>query len=278
MVSEDVITAPLLTAEAGESGARDVKGGDLKRVCSPSVGRFRVRDHVRQVWGSKYQAGNKNLSLPRPRESRPPCRKSVRQIDVPVSTSYVPWTKNPEYVLNKAKTRGDYEHVVGKGVIAYNVSNVDASKCASNVNVSESAASKNVEQKVSEVTQGDMQLKLGIDQMMEFMKMSETFKTGKQALAEQQKQKEQKKKKIVYNFSDVEPDDPVSVDTDDNANVVATEKSEKSKTSVGEPDFESVIAETVVISSDWKMEGNDKIVSSNSDADLQDIEMQVNRS
>jgi len=83
----------------------------------------------------------------------------------------------------------------------------------------------------------------------------------------------------VDNFSDVEPDDPVSVDTDENANILATEKVEKSKTSKSEPDFESVVAETVVISSDAEnTDGNDKIVSSNSDADLQDIERQVNKS
>jgi len=118
------------------------------------------RDQVRQVWGSKYQAGNENPSLPRPRESRPPCRKSVRRTDVSVSTPSVSWTEHPEYILNKAKARGDYGHVVGEGVVAYNVLNVDASKCASNVNVAKSAASKNVEQEVSEVTQGDVQLKL----------------------------------------------------------------------------------------------------------------------
>jgi len=177
---------------------------------------------------------------------------------VSVSTPRVSWTEHPEYILNKAKARSQYDHVVGEGVIAYNVSNVDVSKCDNAAsNVSKSAASKNVEQKVSEVTQDDVQLKLGIGQMMEFMKTSETFKTGKQAPAEQQKQKEQKKQK-TDNFSDVEPDDPVSVDTDENANVVATEKSEKSKISVNEPDFESVIAETVVISSDTEIEGNDK--------------------
>jgi len=96
-ISEGKTTVPPAKAETRESSARDVKGGDLKRVRSPSVGRFRVTDQVRQVWGSKYQAGNENSSLPRPRESRPPCHKSVRKADVSVSKSYVPWTKNPEY-------------------------------------------------------------------------------------------------------------------------------------------------------------------------------------
>jgi len=229
-------------------------------VRSPSVGRFRVRDQVRQVWGNKYQAGEENLSLGRPRESRPPCRKSVRKADVPVSKLYVPWTKHPEYILNKAKTRGDYSHIVGENVIAHNVPNV----------------AKSVASKVSEVTQVDTQ---GIDKMVEFMKKSETLKTDKKLLVEQKRQKERKKNKVVDNFSDVEPDDPVSVDTDENANIVAAEKVEKSKTSKSEPDFESVVAETVVISSDAEnTDGNDKIVTSNSDADLQDIEMQVNKS
>ena len=161
-------------------------------------------------------------------------------------------------------------------MIAYNVPNVVTSTFlyASSVGVAKSAASK-----VSEVTQGDTQLQQGIDQMVEFVKTSKTFKTGKKLLNEQQKQKERKKKKIVDNFSDVEPDDPVSVDTDENANVVAIEKAEKSKISENELDIESVVAETVVISSDAEnTDGNDKIVSSNSDADLQDIEKQVNKS
>ena len=56
--------APPAKAETRESGARDVKGGDLNRVRSPSVGRFWVRDQVRQVWGNKYQAGEENSPLP----------------------------------------------------------------------------------------------------------------------------------------------------------------------------------------------------------------------
>jgi len=76
------------------------------------------------------------------------------------------------------------------------------------------------------------------------------------------------------NFSDVEPDDPVSADTNENANVLAKKKIEKAKTSENEPDFESVVAETVVISSDAEnTDGNEKAVSSHSDADLRDIEM-----
>jgi len=47
MVSKGVITAPPADAEARESGTRDVKGGDPKRVRSPSVVKFRVRDQVR---------------------------------------------------------------------------------------------------------------------------------------------------------------------------------------------------------------------------------------
>ena len=83
---------------------------------SPSVGRFRVRDQVRHVWGNRYQAGEGKFSLPQPRKNAPPCRKSVRKADVPVSQTYVSWTEHPEYILNKAKARGDYSHIAGAGV------------------------------------------------------------------------------------------------------------------------------------------------------------------
>jgi len=213
--------------------------------------------------------------LPRPREIAPPCRKSVRKDDVPVSQSHVSWTEHPEYILNKAKARGDYSHIAGAGVPVFNV---DMPKC-DDVNVA-----KNVASTVSEVTHGDAQLKQGIDRVTKFIKKSDALKTDKKLLADQNKPQECKKKKSlekknVDNFSDVEPDDPVSIDTDENANVLATKESEKPKTSKKKPDFESVIAETVVISSDAEnTDNNDRVVSSNSDADMRDIEMQVNKS
>jgi len=113
--------------------------------------------------------GEENLSLPRPREPIPPCRKSVRKADVPVSKSYVPWTKHPKYILNKAKTRGDYSHIIGENVIAHNVPNV----------------AKSVASEVSEVTQVDTRLQQGIERVTEFMKTSEALKTDKKLLAEQ---------------------------------------------------------------------------------------------
>ena len=116
--------------------------------------------------------------LPQPRELAPPCRKSVRKTDVPVSKSYVPWTKNPGYILNKAKARGDYSHIAGAGVPVHNV---DVSEC-DDVNVAKSVTSK-----VSEVTHGDAQLQQGIDQVTEFIKKREALKTDKKLLAEQDK-------------------------------------------------------------------------------------------
>ena len=269
-VGEGKEIVPPGKTEARESKARETKEGDLRRMRSPSVGRFRVREQVRQVWGNRYQAGGGKFSLPRPRELAPTCHKSVRKADVPVSRSYVSWTEHPEYILNKAKARGDYSHIAGTGVPVFNV---DVSEY-DDVNVV-----KNVAKEVSEVTHADAQLKQGIDQMTRFIKKSEALKTDKKLLAEQNKSQKHKKKKILEkkdldNFSDVKPDDPVSADTNENANVLAKKKIEKAKTSENEPDFESVVAETVVISSDAEnTDGNEKAVSSHSDADLRDIEM-----
>jgi len=59
------------------------------------------------------------------------------------------------------------------GVVRSNVPSYGAN--VRDVNVSKSDVSKNVEQKVSEVTQDDVQLKMGIEQMTKFMKTSGIF-------------------------------------------------------------------------------------------------------
>jgi len=92
---------PRVSTGAGEPSTRTLVGGNPRRTSPSPDGNFPVRDRVREVWESRFQVGNPNMSLPRPEEPKHPLPRRAEGRNVSASASVVSNVGNVDHILGK---------------------------------------------------------------------------------------------------------------------------------------------------------------------------------